>query len=82
MSKQAAVHVEHLGDVLLDRPGMFLRCERRHWSDGTSCLHIAKWGTQPGTGRPAPWWPPQYVPVPWEMAPDLVRRLAEMGVAV
>lgn len=81
MSKRAALRVDHLGDVPLDLPGVFLRIERRWWVDGTSCLHIAKWGVQPERGTAAPWWPPQYVQVPWEIGPELVRRLIVMGVA-
>ena len=67
MSKAAAVKVVHLRDIPLDRPGMFLRVERRYWADGTSCLHIAKWGLQPARQRPAPWKPLQYIQMPWEM---------------
>lgn len=67
MSKRAAIRVEHLADLPLDIPGVFLRLERRYWADGSSCLHIAKWGVQPTTGRPAPWWTPQYIQLPWEL---------------
>lgn len=77
MSRQAAVRVDHLCDLPLDRPGLFLRLERRHWPDGTSCLHIAKWGVQPETGRPAPWWPLQYVQIPWELAEQLGSAIVE-----
>lgn len=67
MAREKAVRVEHLVDVPTDKPGVFLRAERRFWSDGTSCLHIAKWGTQP-SGRKSPWIPLQYLQVPWELA--------------
>ncbi|MFZ5815331.1 MAG: hypothetical protein ACOY93_08500 [Bacillota bacterium] len=80
MSKSKAVKIDHLGDMPLDLPGAFLRFERRHWPDGTSCLHIAKWGTQPETGRPAPWWPPQYTQIPWEMAGSLVQTMVSLGL--
>jgi hypothetical protein len=73
--KRKAVRIDHLGDMPLDLPGVFLRVQRRHWDDGTSCLHIAKWGTQPETGRKAPWWPPQYTQVPWRLAGPLVETL-------
>lgn len=75
MSKEKAVRVEFLADLPLDIPGVFLRLERRHWADGTSCLHIAKWGTQPETNRPAPWWPLQYVQMPWELGKKLATAL-------
>lgn len=65
--KEKAIKIDHIKDVPLDIPGAFLRFERRHWKDGTSCLHIMKWGTQPETGRQAPWWPLQYVQVPWDL---------------
>lgn len=63
MSKSKAVRIDHLVDLPLDLPGAFLRLERHYWADGTSCLHIMKWGTQSTTGKVAPWWPPQYVQV-------------------
>lgn len=66
MSKRKAVKVDHICDLRLDRPDMFLRIERRYWADGTSCLHIAKWCKQPKRGAFAPWSPPQYTQVPWE----------------
>ena len=80
MSKRAAVRVDHLGDLELDKPGLFLRLERRHWADGSSCLHVAKWGTQPGTGRPAPWWPPQYIQIPWKLAEMLGATIVEAAI--
>lgn len=75
LSKSKAVRVDPLGDTPLDIPGAFIRAERRHWADGTSCLHIAKWGIQPKTGRPAPWWPLQYIQIPWELAGTLTEVL-------
>lgn len=75
MSKPKAVQVDLLADLPLDIPGAFLRLERRYWPDGTSCLHIAKWGRQPETGRPAPWWPLQYVQVPWGLGAMLAKAL-------
>lgn len=75
VSKPKAIRVEHLADVPLDMPGMFIRCERRHWDDGTSCLHAAKWATQPNRGHPAPWMPQQYIQIPWPQAPEFVRTL-------
>lgn len=77
MSKRAAVRVDHLGDVALDRPDLFLRLERRHWADGSSCLHVAKWSRQPNTGKLAPWWPPQYIQIPWELAEMLGATIVE-----
>lgn len=65
--KEKATKVDLIKDIPLDIPGAFLRFERRHWKDGTSCLHVMKWGTQPETGRQAPWWPLQYIQVPWEL---------------
>jgi hypothetical protein len=56
--------------------GYWLVCERRFWDDGSSCLHVAKWGTQPGTGRPAPFYPPQYLQLPWSVALFVVFSLA------
>lgn len=75
--REHAVRVDHLADIPLDLPGAFLRLERRYWADGTSCLHIAKWGHQPETGRPAPWWPPQYTQVPWALAGMLGEAINE-----
>ena len=70
-------YLEHLADIPLDIPGAFLRLERYWWRDGTSCLHIAKWCVQPETNRVAPWWPPQYTQIPWELAADLAQVLRE-----
>lgn len=78
MSKRKAIRVEHLGDVPLDLPGACLRIERRHWPDGSSCLHIAKWSRQPQTGRLAPWHPPQYLQLPWELARALGAAIMEV----
>ena len=75
MTKQTAERVQHLTDVPLDLPGVFLRVERRWWADGSSCLHIAKWGVQPKTGRSAPWWPQQYTQVPWALGEPLLAAL-------
>lgn len=75
MSKRAAVRVDHLSDMPLDLPGVFLRFERRFWADGTSCLHIAKWGTR--DGKVSPWWPLQYVQVPWELHRSLLVYFAD-----
>lgn len=80
MSKGKAVRVDHLCDLPLDIPGAFLRIERRHWADGSSCLHIAKWGIQPTTGRPAPWWPQQYTQVPWELAERLGATILDAAI--
>ncbi|WP_374712263.1 hypothetical protein [Symbiobacterium terraclitae] len=80
MSKSKAVKVDHLSDMPLDLPGSFLRIERRHWPDGSSCLHIAKWSRQPNTGRPAPWMPQQYIQLPWEYAEALGLTILD-GVA-
>jgi hypothetical protein len=77
MSRAKAIKIERLGDYPLDKPGMFLRAERRHWPDGTSCLHIAKWGTPSTQARPMPWWPPQYTQILWPLAPGFLRELLE-----
>lgn len=77
VSKRAAVRVHHLADVSLDRPGTFLRLERRWWPDGTSCLHLAKWAVQPGRSCAAPWWPLQYVQLPWDLVPALAAALGD-----
>ena len=50
MSKRKAVRIDHIADLPTDLEGVFLRIERRWWADGSSCLHICKWGTQPETG--------------------------------
>lgn len=73
MSKAAAVRTDHLADIPLDRDGMFLRAERRHWADGTSCLHVAKWGTKDGVSRP--WYPQQYMQVPWDLVGSVLSTL-------
>lgn len=78
MSRTSAVRVEHIADAPLDR-GLFLRVERRHWADGTSCLHITKWGKQPNTGRLAPYKPFQYVQIPWEIR-ETVRDVLEAAM--
>ena len=67
MSKRAAVRIDHIGDYPLDLPGAFVRAERRYWADGTSCLHLAKWGYQQNRGCSSPWQPLQYLQVPWEL---------------
>lgn len=74
MSKAAAVKVDHIADVPTDLPGVFLRVERRHWKDGSSCVHIAKWGTQK-SGRKAPWIPLQYIQFLWH--PRIAQALGE-----
>lgn len=80
MSRQAAVRLDHLCDRPLDRPGLFLRLERRWWADGTSCLHVAKWSRQPNTGNLAPWWPQQYLQVPWELAEQLGATVLDAAI--
>ncbi|MFO7172579.1 MAG: hypothetical protein DIU70_006390 [Bacillota bacterium] len=77
MSRRAAVRIDHLADLPADLPGVWWRVERRWWADGSSCLHIAKWALQPSTGRPAPWWPPQYVQVPWQDARAFLQAVLE-----
>lgn len=78
MSKRKAVRVQHLCDIPLDLDGVWLRLERRWWPDGSSCLHIAKWGIQRETGRPTPWWPPQYTQVSWDVAQELGAIIREV----
>jgi hypothetical protein len=63
--KEKAVKTELIADCPTGKPNCFLRIERRHWADGTSCLHIAKYGYVNGKLRA--WWPPQYVQVDWEL---------------
>ncbi len=75
MSKRAAVKIEHIVDLPLDKPGFFLRLERRYWQDGSSCLHIAKWARN-GAGKATMYYPLQYVQVPWEMSGELGRQIA------
>lgn len=77
MSKRKAVRVDHLADIPLDVPDMFLRLERRYWPDGTSCLHICKWSFQPKRQKLAPWWPLQYVQLPWWLVGRLVEVLTK-----
>lgn len=77
MSKAKAVKIDHLADIRLDIPGAYLRIERRWWENGTSCLHVAKWGIQPRNGKPAPWYPQQYTQVPWELAETLGTAILE-----
>lgn len=79
MSKRAATRIEHLIDIALDA-GYFLRLDRRYWADGSSCLHIAKWGTQPNTGRDAPYKPLQYVQIRWEIAERVIRQMVASGI--
>lgn len=74
-ARAKAVKVEHLADIRADLPGVFHRVERRWWPDGSSCLHIAKWGPRPGDGRVVPWWPPQYSQLPWEQVPVFMTEV-------
>lgn len=82
MSKSKAVKIVPLVDVPLDIPGAFIRMERRFWKDGTSCLHIMKWGIQPNTKVASPWWPLQYIQIPWEIAELFICSLADINMKV
>lgn len=81
MTRRRAIKVDRLADIPSDLPGKFWRAERRYWADGTSCLHIAAWGTQPQTGKPAPWWPLQYTQVPWVLSESFLEQLLNLVAA-
>jgi hypothetical protein len=79
LSQQAAVRIDHLGEMLLDKPEYKLVFERRWWPDGTSCLQIAKWGFQPKKQRWAYFWnPANLLQIPWELAPVLFGNLGDV----
>ena len=73
--KEKAVKTEFIADCPTGKPGCFLRIERRYWEDGTSCLHVAKYGYVKGKLRA--WWPPQYMQIDWEKREHLVSLLTE-----
>jgi hypothetical protein len=76
LSQNAAVRIDRLGEMLLDKPEYKLIFERRWWPDGTSCLQIAKWGFQPKKQRWAYFWnPANLLQIPWELATVLFGNL-------
>ena len=79
--KEKAKQIDHIVDCPTGKPGVILRIERRHWEDGTSCLHIAKYATRQGKRGPylSFYRPAQYIQIDWERRNHLTALLATLS---